>query len=58
MSLFDLYEGDKIGLEKKSMALHITLRKEDGTLLDSESKEVMDKIVALLKTSFLAEVRS
>lgn len=58
VSLFDLYEGDKIGLEKKSMALHITLRKEDGTLLDSESKEVMDKIVALLKTSFLAEVRS
>lgn len=58
VSLFDLYEGDRIGFDKKSMALHITLRKEDGTLLDSESKEVMDKVVTLLQTSFLAEVRS
>lgn len=58
VSVFDLYEGEKILSDKKSMALHITLRKEDGTLLDSESKEVMDKVVALLKTSFLAEVRS
>lgn len=58
VSVFDLYEGEKILSDKKSMALHITLRKEDGTLLDSESKEVMDKVVALLRTSFLAEVRS
>lgn len=57
VSLFDLYEGEKVVEGKKSMALHITLRKEDGTLLEEEGKEAMDKIVKTLQSAFLAEIR-
>ena len=57
VSLFDLYEGEKVAEGKKSMALHITLRKEDGTLLEEESKETMEKVVKTLQSAFLAEIR-
>ncbi len=57
VSIFDLYEGEGIASDKKSMALHLTLRKEDGTLEEKEAVEVMDKVVGALKALFLAEIR-
>ncbi len=58
VAIFDLYQGDKIEAGKKSIALHITMRKEEGTLLEAETKEMMDKAINALRSQFLAEVRS
>lgn len=58
ISIFDLYEGKKIESYKKSMALHLSLRKEDGTMEENEAKEIMDKVILTLKNVFDCEVRS
>ncbi len=57
VSVFDLYEGERIANDKKSMALHLTLRKEEGTLEEKEAIEVMEKVTNALKALFLAEIR-
>ena len=57
VSVFDLYEGEGIASDKKSMALHLTLRKEEGTLEEKEAIEVMEKVTNALKALFLAEIR-
>jgi len=48
MSAFDVYEGDKIELGKKSYALSFILQDEQKTLTDVEIEEVMSKLIANL----------
>lgn len=46
VSVFDVYEGDKIEQGKKSVALAVTLQPVDKTLTDAEIDAVAAKIVA------------
>ena len=56
--VFDVYQGTGIAVGKKSMALSVTYRKEDGTLTDKEIGDIEDKIKFELSRSYKAEIRS
>lgn len=55
--LFDIYEGDRIGEGKKSLAYSIRFRAADRTLEDKDVNEIMDKILKALNTMDI-ELRS
>lgn len=46
---FDVYEGENIGEDKKSIAFKVVCQAEDRTLGDEEIKGVMDRIIEELK---------
>ena len=46
---FDVYEGENIDADKKSVAFKVVCQAEDKTLGDSEIKAIMDKIIETLK---------
>ena len=50
LELFDIYEGERIGADKKSMAYSITFRNKEKTLEESEISAVMEKILKGLQT--------
>ena len=50
LELFDIYEGERIGADKKSMAYSITFRNKEKTLEESEISAVMNKILKGLQT--------
>ena len=56
--LFDIYRGEKLGSERKSVAFAITLRAADRTLTDEEINAVMEKMLKALNTQFGAELRA
>ncbi|MFH1909678.1 MAG: phenylalanine--tRNA ligase subunit beta [bacterium] len=56
--IFDEFESDKLGKDKKSVAFHIWLEDQKKTLLDSQADEIISKIVDELKEKFGAELRS
>ena len=45
LELFDIYEGERIGADKKSMAYSITFRNKEKTLEDAEITAVMENIL-------------
>ncbi len=45
VNLFDVYVGDKIEHNKKSLAINVTLQADDRTLTDSEIEAVCQKII-------------
>jgi len=49
VELFDLYEGENIATNKKSVAFKITLQTEDRTLTDEDMKQTQEKIFANLQ---------
>lgn len=55
--IFDVYEGEHIANDKKSIAITITYQKEDGTLIDKEVNDVEDKIKFELLKTYHAELR-
>ena len=56
--VFDIYQGTNIAEGKKSMAITITYRKDDGTLTDKEIGDAEEKIKFELSRNFKAEIRS
>jgi phenylalanyl-tRNA synthetase beta chain len=48
LKLFDIYEGDKIPADSKSLAFSFTIRDAEKTLEEKESGEILQKIVANL----------
>ncbi|MEX5633883.1 phenylalanine--tRNA ligase subunit beta [Parafrankia sp. FMc2] len=46
LSLFDVYEGDQVGPERRSLAFGLRLRAADRTLTAAEANEVRDAAVA------------
>ena len=46
VSLFDVYEGDKIAADKKSVALSVSLQPVDKSLTEAEIDAVSEKIAA------------
>lgn len=55
--LFDVYAGEQVGKNKKSVAYSLTFRAADRTLTDGEINQVVDKILAELKENLNAELR-
>ena len=48
--LFDVYEGENVGADEKSLAYSIRFRANDRTLEDKDVTTVMDKILTKLET--------
>ena len=57
VTLFDVYEGDKLPKGKKSYAISITLQDNEKTLQDKYIDQVMSKIVSNLQKQLGAELR-
>ncbi len=51
VSLFDVYEGDKLEVGKKSLAIEVVLQPRDHTLTDGEIEAACAKIVAAVAKS-------
>jgi phenylalanyl-tRNA synthetase beta chain len=55
--LFDVFESEKLGAGKKSMAINFTFLDEEKTLTDKEIDSWMGKIMASLEKELGAEIR-
>lgn len=58
ISLFDVYEGDKIEAGKKSYALNFLLQNPEKTLTDEEINKVMNKLINAFEREAGAKLRS
>ena len=56
--LFDLYEDDKLGENKKSLAFSLEFVSEEKTMTDEETNKIMDKIIKNLEKSTGARLRN
>ena len=57
VSLFDIFESEKIGAGKKSMAISFTFLDEEKTMTDKEIDGMMNKIIASYEKELGAEIR-
>ena len=57
VQLFDIFESEKLGPEKKSIAVNFTFLDEEKTLTDGEIDGWMKKIMQGLEKEFQAEIR-
>jgi phenylalanyl-tRNA synthetase beta chain len=57
VKLFDVFESEKIGAGKKSMAINLTFLDEEKTLTDKEIDAWMNKIMITLEKELSAEIR-
>ena len=56
-SLFDIYRGEKLGADKKSVAYALSFRASDRTLTDEEIAGSMAKILKAVEAEYGAELR-
>jgi len=56
--LFDLFESEKLGADKKSMALSFTFSDKEKTLTDSETEGMMKRIIKSIEKELSAEIRN
>ena len=57
IKLFDVFESEKLGAGKKSLAVNFTFLDEDKTLTDQEIDGWMNKIMTSLERDLQAEIR-
>ena len=57
IKLFDIFESDKLGAGKKSVAVNFTFLDEEKTLTDKEIDGWMSKIMTSLEKDLQAEIR-
>lgn len=57
VNLFDVFESEKLGAGKKSMAISFTFLDEEKTMTDKEIDGMMGKIIAAYEKELNAEVR-
>ncbi|NIG53045.1 phenylalanine--tRNA ligase subunit beta [Chitinophaga sp. Cy-1792] len=57
INLFDVFESEKLGANKKSYAVSFTFLDAQKTLTDKEIDSVMDKLVKNFQTQLQAEIR-
>jgi phenylalanyl-tRNA synthetase beta chain len=58
VQLFDIFESEKIGHDKKSLAISFTFLDEEKTLTDKEIDGMMNKIIQSLENNLQAQIRS
>ena len=57
VQLFDIFESEKLGDQKKSMAISFTFLDEEKTLTDKEIDEMMSRLIQNFETELAAEIR-
>ena len=57
VALFDIFESEKLGLDKKSMAFNIQLESKEANVTDEMADAVFEKVVAALAEQFGAQMR-
>jgi len=55
--LFDVFESDKLGINKKSMALSFTFVDEEKTMTDTETDSMVSKLMDAFEKELGAEIR-
>jgi phenylalanyl-tRNA synthetase beta chain len=58
IQLFDVFENEKLGEDKKSLAFNFTFSDKEKTLTDTEIEALMDKIITMLQKEVNALIRS
>ena len=58
VTLFDLFESEKLGADKKSMAFNIKLASNKKDVTDAMTDEVIAKVLNALETQFGAQMRA
>jgi phenylalanyl-tRNA synthetase beta chain len=57
MTLFDVYRGEQIGADKKSLAYQLTYQHAERTLTDEEVAKLRERIVKRLEQELSAKLR-
>ena len=57
VKLFDIFESEKLGTDKKSLALSLTFLDEERTLTDKEIDAMVNRIMMFLEKEVQAEIR-
>ena len=58
VTLFDIFESEKLGADKKSMAFNIKLASADGDVTDEMTDAVVEKVMHALTEQFGAQMRA
>lgn len=58
VELFDVYSGDNLDLNKKSMAFHISYQSEEGTLTGEEVDSIQKELIKYFEEKFSAQIRN
>jgi phenylalanyl-tRNA synthetase beta chain len=58
ISVFDVYQGNNIPKNKKSISLSIVIQPEDKSLTDDDLEKLSSKIINRVFKTFGAEIRS
>ncbi len=58
VTTFDIYEGENIPKDKKSVAINVTLQAEDKTLKEEDLDQISRKIIEVVKEKTGATIRS
>ena len=57
IKVFDVFESEKLGNNKKSIAINYTFLNEEKTLTDKEIEEMMNKLIKCYEKELQAEIR-
>ena len=57
IKLFDIFESEKIGNDKRSFAINFTFSDKEKTLTDKEIESMMNKIIVSFEKELSAEIR-
>ena len=57
VSLFDVFEGDKLGTNKKSYAVSFILQDENKTLTDKQIDKIMNNFIRVYEKELNAQIR-
>ena len=58
INIFDVYEGENIPSDKKSIALKVTIQSDVKTLNDNELKDISNRIIKSVEEHTGAQLRS
>ncbi|MFH1838608.1 MAG: phenylalanine--tRNA ligase subunit beta [Candidatus Kuenenbacteria bacterium] len=58
VELFDIYQGEKLGQNKKNLAFHIMYQALNRTLTIDEIDQVQEKLIKYLEKKFKAQIRN
>ena len=57
IEVFDIYTGDNVGKDEKSIAYSLTFKDESRTLNEDEVMQIFNKIIGAVETKLKARVR-
>ena len=58
VKVFDVYEGENIPSNKKSIALNVTIQSSEKTLNDSDLEKINNLIISTVESNSGAKIRS